>query len=175
MENSNDKFSIYLYTFLLNEKLNSERTRLSKAAMTLIETLAKELNAKFEPIGEFIMHPLLKLCCKANKVYVSSAQSALSTCIEATQVTAFFIPILSNVHKSPSKTMRIAAADCLLKIVSTHPLLKLEPFLDKIEESIHHNIMDSIPEVRDLSRHLFDVYQERFASEHLKRIERFVY
>ena len=60
--------------------------------------------------------------------------------------------------------MRIAAAKCLVHILCHAPVKKMEGFVDRIEESIRNNILDSIPEVRDLSRTLFESYKSLFGS-----------
>lgn len=143
---------------------------MSRTALLLTDVLAKELKEKFELLAEFLLPAVLKLTARANKVYVTSAHSTLLTCIDATQGLAFLIPLLVESRKSPSKTLRITAGACLVKIADIAPLCKLEPFVEKIEDSIRHNILDSVPEVRELARSLFEVFSLNF--EH--RVHRYV-
>ena len=134
-----------------------------------MNTLATELGDKFELLAELLIPTVLKLCSRANKVYVSSAHATLVTCINATQGLSNMISLFSESYKSPSKTLRIAACDCLVKITAINTTTRLESHLDIIEKSIRRNIIDSIPEVRDLARVLFDHYQGHFES----RVERY--
>ena len=128
----------------------------------MIETLASQLKEKYESLSEIFSPVVFKLCSRANKVYVSSAHAVLLSCIECTQGLASLIPTLVEARKNPSKTLRIVASDCLLKILETNSAAKLDHYIDKIEESIKHNIVDSLVEVRDLARHSFEVYKEKF-------------
>lgn len=139
--------------------LNSDRTKLVKDCLMLIQTIASVLKERFD---ETLLLPTLKLCGKANKVIVNSASATLIHCINAANGFPTLIPHFTDAHKNPSKTFRIAAIDCLVATVECCSKSQLESFSEKVEFAISVFIVDSVPQVREFARLLFSAYQVEF-------------
>jgi hypothetical protein len=142
--------------------LNSDRTKLVKDCLVLIETIAGFLKERFD---ESLLLPILKTCAKANKVVVNYASATLIHCIHAANGFPALIPHFTDAHKNHSKTFRIAAIDALVATVECCAKSKLESYVDKVEFAIGVFILDSIPQVREFARLLFSAYQEKFSIE----------
>ena len=139
--------------------LNSERTKLAKNTLLLVETLASVLKERFD---ESLLVVVLKLCAKANKIIVNAASSTIISCIQSGDGFASLIPYFVDAHKNASKTFKISAIECLVTTVEYCSKTKLENFTDKIEFAIGAYIVDSVPQVRESARSLFSAYQEDF-------------
>jgi hypothetical protein len=130
--------------------------------------MAECMEQRFESIGDFLLPTVLKLTTRANRyhfsglthirVYVSCATSTLKTCIESAGQ-ASMIPILVDSLKTPSKSLRLAAMDCIVLIAKRNDPEKLLPWLNLIEKTISEAVVDPTPEVRDLARGLFELYK----------------
>lgn len=142
--------------------LNSDRTKLVKHCLELIQTISTSLKDKFD---ESLLIPTLKLCGKANKVIVNCASATLIHCIQAGNGFASLIPHFTDAHKNPSKTFRIAAINCLVTTVECCTKSELENYIDKVEFAIGVFIVDSLPQVRELARLLYSTYQVEFSPE----------
>jgi hypothetical protein len=142
--------------------LNSDRTKLVKDCLILLDTIAGFLKERFD---ESLLLPILKLCGKANKVIVNTASATLIHCINSANGFPALIPHFTDAHKNPSKTFRIAAIDGLVATVECCARSKLEHYYDKIEFGISVFITDSLPQVREFARLLYSAYQEKFSTE----------
>ena len=141
--------------------LMSERTRLARTAIILVEELARHLRERFESLSDFLLPAVLRLTMRANKVYVTSSSAALKTCIECSGVPSFALA-LGDALKNPSKTMRIAAMDAMKCLMVSNGPERLVPYIEVIEASIRDGVVDSLNEVRSLTRAAFEVYGEKF-------------
>ncbi|KAJ3240733.1 hypothetical protein HDU81_002924 [Chytriomyces hyalinus] len=156
----------------LLDALNTDRTRLARTALTLCEVLSVSLLDRFDGLADFLLPALIRLSTRANKVIVTCATSALMTIIDNSGVPSI-LPMLAEhvVLPSPSKSLRICAAECLYRVLeSSTPTSKIEKYVEAIENTIKSGTVDSAPEVRGLIRTAFDSYRDRFPS----RLERFI-
>ncbi|KAJ3135597.1 hypothetical protein HK100_002479 [Physocladia obscura] len=151
--------------------LSTERTRLSRTAMLFCEVLGQSLEEKFESLADFILPALLRLCTRANKIIVTCAVNALKVIIDSAGVPSLVTLLMDGIcAPSPSKTLRIAAAECLNRLMGVNSVAKLEKYVEAIEACIKNGTVDSTPEVRGLIKSLFELYKEMFPY----RLERFV-
>ncbi|KAJ3244583.1 hypothetical protein HDU77_009830 [Chytriomyces hyalinus] len=156
----------------LLDALNTDRTRLARTALTLCEVLSVSLLDRFDGLADFLLPALIRLSTRSNKVIVTCATSALMTIIDNSGVPSI-IPMLAEhvVLPSPSKSLRICAAECLNRVLeSSTATSKLDKYVESVENTIKSGTVDSAPEVRGLIRTAFDSYKDRFPS----RLERFI-
>lgn len=149
--------------------VSTERTRLARTAMLLIQELATSMGPLFENLSDILLPSVLKLTTRANKIYIQSATTTLKSAIKHAGLTSF-IPTLAQEISNPSKSLRIAAIDCILQALQSNPLEKLETHVILIENIIQTSVVDSASEVRDMSRTIFDIYKDQF--EH--RVDRYI-
>ena len=150
------------WKFGISACLNSDRTKLVKDCLRLLDTLSSCLKERFD---ESLLIPMLKLCGKANKVIVNCASSTLTHCIQNANGFPALIPHFIDAHKNHSKTFRIAAIDCLVVTIECSLKVKLEHYVDKLEFGIGVFILDSVPQVRESARLCYSAYQEKFNSD----------
>ncbi|KAJ3087760.1 hypothetical protein HK102_010339 [Quaeritorhiza haematococci] len=146
----------------------SERTRLSRTAMTLIAELTRNLLDRFEILANDFIPSVLKLCTRANKVFVHTANATLKNAIEYSGIPNQ-IPAFTDGLRNPSKTLRLCAAEAVLKSMQINSPVRLEPYVDHIETAIKDAILDSTPEVRETARAIHEQYRDMFAN----RLDRF--
>ncbi len=139
----------------------TERTRLARSALSLIEEIASNLKVRFSELCDVYLPAVLRLTARANKVYVSSATQCLKTCINEAGL-AIWIPYLNMQLSNPSKTLRIASMVCIEAIINSSISEILLHYAENIESCIETGVVDPTPEVRDLSRKIFLVYQGLF-------------
>lgn len=150
------------WKFGINICLNSDRTKLVKDCLALLQTISSFLKDRFD---ESLLLPTLKLCAKANKVIVNSASATLLHCIHAANGFPSLIPHFTDANKNPSKTYRIAAIDCLVATVECCSKAQLENYSEKLELAIRVFIVDSVPQVREFARLLYSAYQVEFNTD----------
>ncbi|KAH6587444.1 hypothetical protein BASA50_011386 [Batrachochytrium salamandrivorans] len=149
--------------------LSTERTRLARTAMMMVEVFGALLKERFEVLADTLMPAVLKLTARANRVYISSASATLKSCIESCGLVSF-IPVLAEALKNASKTMRIAAMECICSIIAVNSIETLTHSIVSLELVLREGIVDSTNEVRNLSRSMFETYRNRFPD----RVNRFV-
>ncbi|KAJ1548783.1 hypothetical protein HK405_015149, partial [Cladochytrium tenue] len=125
--------------------LSTERTRLARTGMALVETMAAALGDRFEPLVDITVPPLLRLCSRANKVFVSCANATLKAVVEAAGVPSI-IPLLHESLQSNSKSLRASAADCLVAVLEANNPSRIEAFADAVEAAIKLTVVDAAPE-----------------------------
>ncbi|KAJ1554393.1 hypothetical protein HK405_005194 [Cladochytrium tenue] len=152
------------------QALSTERTRLARTAMTLVEVLALSLGDRFEPLVDFSVPALLRLCTRANKVFVSCASATLRTVIEHAGVPSC-VPLLAEALQSNSKSLRASAADCLNAALEANSPAKLDVYGEAVETALRLAIVDAAPEVRTLARTSYDLFRAKFPG----RLDRFLY
>ncbi|KAJ3331273.1 hypothetical protein HDU76_003608 [Blyttiomyces sp. JEL0837] len=149
--------------------LASERTRLARTGMLLVEVLARSLGDKFETLSDFTLSALLKLCTRANKVFVTCAANTLKIIIENAGVPSI-MPLLHESLHSPSKSLRICAAEMLNLVLEANSPHRLENYVEQVENAIKSGCVDPTPEVRSFAKKTFELYKDIFSF----RLDRFV-
>ncbi|KAI9335290.1 clasp N terminal-domain-containing protein [Obelidium mucronatum] len=151
--------------------LNTERTRLSRTAMLLCEVLGQSLEERFDGLSDFILPALVRLCTRANKVIVTSANNTLKVIIDHAGVPSLLTLLSENIcAPSPSKSLRISSAECVNRILGANSVSRLEKYVEALEAAIKCGTVDSTPEVRGLIKATFEQYKTLFPL----RLDRFV-
>jgi hypothetical protein len=131
--------------------------------MSLVETTAQSLGDRFEQAADFTVPPLLRLCTRANKVFVNCANTTLKAIIDNAGIPSI-IPQLHDSLQSASKSLRTCAMELLNRTIGVNSVQRLEHHVDAIENMIKTAVIDSTPEVRTLARACFDLYKDMFSS-----------
>ena len=155
----------------LNSAMNSERTKLSGAAIDLVGSLATGLESAFDPLLHLFFPTLLTLCTRSNKVFITRARTCIFTIIEITQlpsVLTYFLPSL----KDKSVTLRLAATEGVLACMNCFnpPELEKEARARDIEAVIRITARDANADIRKTSRKVFEAYKILLPN----RVERYV-
>ncbi|KAG6333560.1 hypothetical protein ID866_5522 [Astraeus odoratus] len=144
----------------LNSAMNSERSRLSGAAVDLVSVLAITFGSSFEPLVPLFMPTLLGLCCRTNKVFVSRAKTCIIAIIEHTQLPCI-LHYLTDLATRKSVPPRLTAAEGILACLNCFnpPDLEKEARAHAIEDFIKLTARDANADVRKASRKIFEAYK----------------
>ncbi|KAI8855061.1 clasp N terminal-domain-containing protein [Chytridium lagenaria] len=153
----------------LNTSLSSERTKLARTGLSLVECLSEELGERLDGNIDILLPPVLKLCNRANKVFVSCASATLKVIIDNTRLPSI-LPYLYDALHNPTKTLRIAASDGFVKCLDAVPPHRLTNSQDLIESFIKESAEDSAAEVRESARQVLLKFRETFPN----RVDRFI-
>lgn len=156
----------------ITNAMNSERTRLSGAAIDVINALALGLSANFEPLMPLFLPPLILLCGRANKVVVSRAKTCILAIIGTTQLPGI-LPHLTQFVKEKSPAIRLMVAEgthCCLKCFNP-PDLEKETHAREVESIIRSAVRDANADVRKVGKDVFQSYKVLLPH----RVERCVY
>ncbi|KAI8802572.1 clasp N-terminal domain-containing protein [Cladochytrium replicatum] len=147
----------------INNSMLTERTRLSRTAMALLDEVARSLGGRFDPLVDTFVPTIIKITTRANKVFVTAASSTLISIVVNTR-SLNIIPLLGESLKNSAKTTRIAAADALLNFLLLDPPAdqRIDAYGDIFEIAIRDGAVDPAPAVRELSRKLWDAYPAVF-------------
>ncbi|KAJ1555927.1 hypothetical protein HK405_010447, partial [Cladochytrium tenue] len=145
---------------VLPQALATKHTRLVRTALTLVEELALLLGERFEPLADFAVPALLRLCTRTNEVVVSCASATLLTVFEHAGIPSC-VPLLTEALQSSSKSLRISAADCLNSALEVNSPAKLDVYGDVVEAALRLAITDAAPEVGTLARTSFELFQTK--------------
>ncbi len=140
--------------------MNSERTRLSGAALDVISTLASCLNADFESLMTLFLPGILLLCGRTNKVVVARAKACVLTIIDATQLPSV-LTHLAHFVKDKSPTIRLVVAESTVSCLKCFnpPDLEKEVFSRSIENIIRSAVRDANADIRRVGKDIFQSYK----------------
>ncbi|KAJ1541650.1 hypothetical protein HK405_010510, partial [Cladochytrium tenue] len=162
--------SLHRLKLVVPQALSTERTKLARTAMTLVEVCALSLGDRFEPLANFTVPALLRLCTRANKVFVKCASATLRKIFEHAGIPSC-VPLLVEALQSNSKSLRVSAADCLKVTLETNSPAKLDVYGDAVVTALRLAIVDAVPEVKTLARTSFELFQAKFPA----RLDSFFY
>ncbi|KAI8816194.1 clasp N terminal-domain-containing protein [Fimicolochytrium jonesii] len=141
--------------------LLSDRTRLSRAAMTVVETMGTVLGRNFQALSNDLLKPVLKLTGRTNRIYVNTAVHTIKTCIASGGLPAL-VEALAESGREPARGQREATADCFAFLMEHNDARSLAPYVDSIEAYIRTAITDASGEVRAYTRSSYETYKCRF-------------
>ena len=155
----------------ITNAMTSERTRLCGTALDLLISVANGLGHDFEQLIPLFMPTLLNVCGRTNKVVINRARSAILGIIESTQLASILLFFVQNV-KDKAATLRLIAAEGTLACLNScnPPDLEKEARARDIEAVIRGTARDANPDVRKVSRKIFESYKILLPS----RVERCV-
>ncbi|KAJ9069569.1 hypothetical protein DSO57_1017201 [Entomophthora muscae] len=145
----------------IESSITTDRTRLSGAAVSLIQQVAEVLKGEFLPFIDWVLPALLKLPTRTNKVVVTRATNCILTITKVTQLTEL-IPFYSDATKSISKTLRVASMKAILQVIESFKSESAQIHGQLIEASIRDGAIDSASEVREASRLTYAAYVKAF-------------
>lgn len=144
----------------LNSAMCSERSRLSGAAIDLLSTLAVGLGSQMEPLLPLFLPTLLLLCTRSSKVFVTRSRACILTFIDNTQLPSI-LPFLVEAVKDKSISLRLSAVEGVLACLNCFnpPDLEKDVRAKSVEDVIRATARDANPEIRKVSRAVFDAYK----------------
>ncbi|CAG8567425.1 7189_t:CDS:2 [Acaulospora colombiana] len=143
------------------DSMLTERTRLSGTATEFVEELARILGSKFESLSEMYVPAILKLCTRANKIFVSRAQKCMISIIRCCQLPSL-LPKLKESMQGQSKTLRTCVAEFVLTIIEVNDVGNLNNYISDLEWLIREGAIDSTPAVRSTMKKTFEIYKTKF-------------
>ncbi|CAG8643665.1 6272_t:CDS:2, partial [Cetraspora pellucida] len=147
----------------------TDRTRLSGTATELVEELGRVLGPKFDTLAESFVPAILKLCTRANKIFISRAQKCMMTIIRGCHVPNL-IPKFKEALQGQSKILRTCASDFVLVSIEVNDVGNLNNYIADLEWIIREGATDPAPAVRATSKKIFEIYKVKFDL----RLEEFV-
>ncbi|KAJ2402075.1 hypothetical protein GGI23_000974, partial [Coemansia sp. RSA 2559] len=147
----------------LNNAIISERTRLSGTALELVEEMARQMETRFQPVGDMVFPTVLKTCARANKVFVTRGIKCLTTVITYAHAGEQAPRVCMAATADPNKTMRASATKLLMSMVSCCTVPELAPHMAAVENAISLGVIDANPDARTTSRQTYEIYIKRFA------------
>ena len=155
----------------MTNAMNSERTRLCGTALDMLPSLANGLGHDFDQLMPLFMPTLLNICGRTNKVVINRARAAIFNIIESTQLASVLPFFVQNV-KDKAATLRLVIAEGTLACLNScnPPDLEKEARARDVETIIRGTARDANPDVRKVSRKIFESYKILFPS----RVERYV-
>ena len=143
----------------LNRSISSERSRLSGAAMDLINIAVTELGRAFEGLLPIFLPTLLAMCARPNKVFVSRARACLITIVESTQ-SPQILGFLLRSAKDKSTSLRLAVSEVALACLHSFnpPDLQKDSRGQEVEGLIKAFATDANADVRKVGRKVFEAY-----------------
>ncbi|KAF8554713.1 hypothetical protein OG21DRAFT_1496817 [Imleria badia] len=144
----------------LNSALNSERSRLSGAAVELLTSLATGLGSSFDPLVSIFFPTLLALCGRTNKVFTSRARACILAIVQHTRLPSL-LPHLAEMAKHKSAFPRLTAAESILACLNCFnpPDLEKETRAHVVEHFIKLTARDASADVRKASKDVFNAYK----------------
>ncbi|KAG8213851.1 clasp N terminal-domain-containing protein [Butyriboletus roseoflavus] len=144
----------------LNNALNSERSRLSGAAVEFLAALVTGLGSSFEPLVSQFVPTLLALCGRTNKVFTSRARACILALIQHTRLPSL-LPYLAELANHKSLFLRLTAAEGILACLNCFnpPDLEKETRARVVEDFIKLTARDASADVRKASKEVFKAYK----------------
>lgn len=144
----------------LNGALNSERSRLSGAAVELVTVLATGLGSSFDPLVSYLVPTLLALCGRSNKVFTTRAKACILTVVQHTRLPSL-LPYLAELANHKSVSPRLTAAEGILACLNclNPPDLERETRARIVEDFIRLTARDANADVRKASKEIFKAYK----------------
>ncbi|KAJ1501431.1 hypothetical protein HMI55_003399, partial [Coelomomyces lativittatus] len=143
--------------------LLTERTRLSVTTCDFLESTTKLAPSLSCFVNDLFFPSLLKLCGRANKVFVQKATSTLHA-ILLSSPPEHFLNELFKCTKSPSMNIRYAVAESFYLLLNSKKLVvdKFEPYLNTLESELRQLSQDKTPDVRSKAREAIQIYMQCF-------------
>jgi hypothetical protein len=143
----------------------SERTRLSGCAVDLLMTFIPRLGARFDNLVPLFLPNILKLCTRTNKVFVTRGQTCLNEIVLNNRLPSI-LPYLLEAVKDKSQSLRSIAADAVVQFLDAWRKYETAEWkvkrIEDVENVIRTTARDSNPEVRKISRKIFESYKKSF-------------
>jgi hypothetical protein len=123
--------------------------------------MAKQMKAAFEPLADLFLPALLKVCTRANKVFVTRAQSTLRNIVDASGSPRMMSRFTDGLS-SPNKTLRACCIAFLEMLVKNAECSSLADHCNELEAAMRLGMGDADASVRETSRRIFHTYRMLF-------------
>lgn len=145
------------------QQILSDRSKLSRSAIELVEAAATALGTDFEPLTELFVPTVIKLSTRANKLFVQSATTCLKNLAEKCSLTSQ-LDTFTEALQNKNRFMRACAADVVVSMIEHTAASSLADHVEEVEAFVALAVEDADSAVRDLARACFSLYSERFGS-----------
>ncbi|KAF8530464.1 clasp N-terminal domain-containing protein, partial [Hysterangium stoloniferum] len=157
----------------INSAMNSERTRLSAAALECLTVIAPRIGLTFDALAPFFISHILRLSNRTNKVYVTRSQASVALIINYCHIPSLISHLLVACKDSKIVTGRVTAVEGILRALNkwdwTQKDIKVK--VVDVEEVIRLTGRDKDAGIRQTSRKVFEAYKILFP----ERIEEYVF
>ncbi|PWN47483.1 hypothetical protein IE53DRAFT_247746 [Violaceomyces palustris] len=141
----------------LVNSLLSERTRLSGTAADLINSMAPRLGERFESLVPILIPTLLSICSRTNKVAMKRAEKSLHLISKHCNLVCL-LPYMRQACSDKSQSLRIVSQGCMVILIECLPNERIGRKVTEVEACIRSGATDPNPEVRQISKRLFELY-----------------
>lgn len=144
--------------------MNSERTRLSAAALDCLIIVAPRVGLAFEGLVPLFMPHILRLATRTNKVYVTRSQAGLALILSYCHIPSIIPYLLAACKESKIVTGRAVALEGVLRCLNKWDWTQREikARVGDVEEAIKITGRDKDAGIRQTSRKVFEVYKALF-------------
>lgn len=118
----------------------------------------------FEILIEYIFSSLLKLSMRSAKVFHSRAIQCSVTIVTVCHTSKVYEKLFESASSS-CKTLRLCVAECVFASVTHHETFLVEEFVQSFKAYLERALADAAPEVREVSRKTFVLFQKKFPRE----------
>lgn len=145
-------------------KMNSERTRLSAAALDCIIIVAPRIGIAFDSLVPLFVPHILRLATRTNKVYVTRSQAGLTLILSYCHIASLIPHLLTACKESKIVTGRAVALEGVLRCLNKWDWSKKEikAKVGDVEEVIKITGTDKDAGIRQTSRKVFEAYKDLF-------------
>ncbi|CAG8695216.1 16208_t:CDS:2, partial [Racocetra fulgida] len=143
--------------------------RLASLTTELVEEIGRVLGPKFDTLAESFVPAILKLCTRANKIFINRAQKCMMTIIRGCHIPNL-IPKFKEALQGQSKILRTCASEFVLVSIEVNEVGNLNNYIADLEWIIREGAIDSAPAVRATSKKILEIYKVKFDL----RLEEFV-
>lgn len=144
--------------------MNSERTRLSAAALECITIIAPRIGPAFDTLVPLFMPHILRLSTRSNKVYVTRSQASMGLIIGYCHIPSIIPYLLIACKESKIVTGRAVAIEGVLRCLNKWDWAQkdIRSRVGDIEEVIKVTGRDKDAGIRQASRKVFEAYKILF-------------
>jgi CLASP N terminal len=144
--------------------MNSERTRLSSAALDCLTIIAPRVGLAFEPLVPLFVPHILRLATRTNKVYVTRSQATLALVVGYCHIPSIIPCLLAACKESKIVTGRAVSVESVLRCLNKWDWTdkEIKAKVGDVEEVIRVTGRDKDAGIRQTSRKVFEAYKTLF-------------
>ena len=146
------------------QQMNSERTRLSAAALECITAIGPRIGLAFDPLVPLFIPHILRLSTRSNKVYVTRSQASMGLILNYCHIPSIMPQLLVACKESKIVTGRAVAIDGILRCLNKWDWVQkdVRSKVGDVEEAIKITGRDKDAKIRQSSRKVFEAYKIMF-------------
>jgi len=125
--------------------------------MDFVKSVCNACGPQVDSLAEIILPPVLKLCERTNRVFLTRAHQVMQEYLRAAPVVKTVAPRLAEALKSPNKGLRAAATEFAELLIQLATAESLRESSDVIEKILIDGMGDATPPARESARKAFHV------------------